>query len=123
MDFNANPQYFYDFFVKYQNRIIFGTDMAFPVNLEAGKWLCDREYRFLAENTSLMSFNDNIITGIKIPSECNQKIFSDNLLSRLGTKPKAINKKALKAYIEKYRHMIQDKALLARIDELSKQYL
>ncbi|MBQ8146227.1 MAG: amidohydrolase family protein [Clostridia bacterium] len=123
IDFNANPKYFYDFFVKYQDRIIFGTDMAFPVNLEAGKWLCDREYRFFNESTSLMSFDDNVITGIKIPSECNQKIFSDNLLSKLGAKPKEINKKALKAYIEKYRHLIQDKKLLARIDELSIQYL
>jgi hypothetical protein len=52
-----------------------------------------------------------------------QKICSDNLLKKLGTKPREINKDALKKYIEKYRHLIVDKELVKYIDELCEKYL
>ena len=76
--------------------------MDFPVFMEAGIWLCDREYRFLATNETLDSFDDHKLTGIALHNECLQKIFSDNLLKKLGGKPKEINKEALKKYIEKF---------------------
>ena len=97
--------------------------MDFPVHLEAGVWLCDREYRFVATDETISSFSDNMITGINIPNGSVQKIFSSNLLNKLGGKPKPINKAALKRYIEKYRHLIIDKKLEARIDELTQKYL
>ncbi len=121
--FNKQPEYYREFFKKYADRIIFGTDMDFPVYLEAGVWLCDREYRYFATNETLDSFDDHRITGIELPKEYLQKIFSDNLLTKLGGKPKEINKIALKKYIEKYRHLIIDKELEKRIDELAEQYL
>ena len=121
--FNKNPEYYRAFFEKYADRIIFGTDMDFPVYLEAGVWLCDREYRYFATNEPLESFDDNIITGIDLPQEYVQKIFSDNLLNKLGGKPKEINKEALKKYIEKYKHLIYDKELADFIDELAQKYL
>ncbi len=121
--FNKRPKYFKDFFTKYQDRIIFGTDMDFSPHIEAGIWLCDREYRFLATDETLMSFGDNKLTGIKISKEALQKIFSDNLLNKLGGKPKEINREALKRYIEKYKHLITDKELAGFIDELSKKHL
>ena len=97
--------------------------MDFPVYLEAGKWLCDREYRFLATNETLMSFDDHSLTGIKISGEALQKIFSNNILKKFGYEPKPINKEALKRYIEKYKHLIIDKELAEYIEELSKKYL
>lgn len=121
--FAKRPEYFKEFFTKYADRICFGTDMDFPVYMEAGIWLCDREYRFLATDETLMSFDDHTLTGIKIPEECLQKIFSDNLLLKLGGKPKEINKDALKRYIEKYKHLICDKELLKHIEMLSDKYL
>ena len=123
IDFNKRLDYFRDFFTKYDDRICFGTDMDFPVHLEAGVWLCDREYRFVATDETISSFSDNMITGINIPNGSVQKIFSSNLLNKLGGKPKPINKAALKRYIEKYRHLIIDKKLEARIDELTQKYL
>lgn len=123
IDFDKKREYFKDFFTKYQDRIIFGTDMDFPVYLEAGIWLCDREYRFLATDETLMSFDDHKLTGIKISQEALQKIFSENLLNKLGKQPKKINKNALKHYIEKYKHLIADKELADYIDQLAKQYL
>lgn len=123
IDFDKRPEYFKGFFTKYADRIIFGTDMDFPVYLEAGKWLCDREYRFLATNETLSSFDDHRLTGIEIPRDALQKIFSDNLLKIFGGKPREINKEALKRYIEKYKHLIVDKELFSKIEELAKIHL
>ena len=123
IDFDKRPDYFREFFTKYQNRIIFGTDMDFPVHLEAGKWLCDREYRFLATSETLKSFDDHTLSGIALPNECLQKIFSDNLLRELNCEPKEINKQSLKRYIEKYKHLIYDKELADFIDKLANEHL
>ena len=121
--FNKRYEYFKDFFAKYQDRIIFGTDMDFTPHLEAGVWLCDRVYRFLATDEIISSFDDHMIKGLKLDTEIVQKITSDNLLNKLGRKPKEINKDALKRYINKYKHLIEDKDLVKYIEELSKEYL
>ena len=121
--FDKNPEYFKEFFTKHQDRIIFGTDMDYTPHLEAGVWLCDRVYRFLATDEELMSFDNHSLNGIEIPKEALQKIFSQNLLDKLGAKPKEFNKEALKRYIAKYKHLIEDKELANYIDKLSKQYL
>jgi hypothetical protein len=97
--------------------------MDFTPHIEAGIWLCDRQYRYFATNETLSSFDDNEITGVAMPSEILQKIFSDNLLNKLGRKPKEINKGALRRYIEKYKHLIADKDLAKFIDELAAQHL
>ena len=121
--FDKRPDYFKEFFHKYDERICFGTDMDFPARGECGIWLCDRVYRYLATNDSISSFDDAILTGLNLSSQSIQKIFSDNLLNKLGKTPKPINKGALKRYIEKYKHLITDKRLLKRIEELSREYL
>ena len=121
--FEKRPEYYKEFFTKYQDRIIFGTDMDFTPHLEAGVWLCDRQYRYFATDETISSFDDHMIKGIKLSCEAVQKIFSDNLLNKLGREPKPINKEALKRYIEKYKHLIEDKELSEYIEELSKEYL
>ena len=121
--FQKDPEYFKDFFIKYGDRICFGTDMDYTPHLEAGIWLCDRVYRYMATDESLSSFDNHMIKGVALPKETLQKIFSDNLTGKLGTSPKAINKDALRRYIAKYRHLIEDKALDKYIDELSEEYL
>lgn len=121
--FEKRPEYYKEFFKKYADRIAFGTDMDFPVYMEAGIWLCDRQYRYFATDEAIMSFDDHEIKGISLPKEYLQKIFSDNLLSKLGGKPKEINKAALRKYIDKYKHLIADKALLAKIEELKELHL
>ena len=123
ISFNKRPEYYREFFEKYADRIIFGTDMDFPVYLEAGKWLVDREFRFFATDETLSSFDNHKITGIKLPHECLQKIFSSNLLSKFGGTPKPINKEALKRYIEKYKHLIRDEKLAQLIEKLKEELL
>ncbi len=123
ISFAKRREYFKAFFEKYQDRIIFGTDMDFTPHLESGIWLCDRVYRFLATSEELSSFDDHMLAGLSLSGEALQKIFSDNLLGKLGTRPKEINKVALKRYIEKYKHLITDKELARYIDTLSEEYL
>ena len=123
IEFNKHPEYFYEFFKKYNDRIIFGTDMDFPVFLEAGVWLSDREYRYFATDEVLDSFANCKIKGISLPKEYLQNIFSDNLLKKLGGKPREINKQALRKYIEKYDYLIIDRDLSKKIEELKEQYL
>lgn len=121
--FNKRREYFKNFFEKYQNRLFFGTDMDYTPHLEAGVWLCDRVYRYLAEDTSIMSFDDTELRGLALSQGALQNIFSDNLTSKLGKEPKPINKEALRKYILKYRHLIEDKELDRYIDELMAEYL
>ena len=121
--FDKRPEYFKEFFTKYQDRLCFGTDMDFTPFIEAGIWLCDREYRFFATDEVLSSFDDHMIKGVNLSDEAVQKLFSDNLLNKLGGKPKEINKEALKRYIKKYNHLITDRELARKFDELSEQYL
>ncbi len=121
--FNKRRDYFKKLFIKHQDRFIFGTDMDFTPHLEAGVWLCDRQYRFFATEETLSSFDDNQITGIALPKEALQKIFSSNLLNKLGREPKKINKEALKRYTQKYKHLIADKDLAKFIDELVIKHL
>ena len=121
--FDKNPEYFKEFFKKYQDRIIFGTDMDYSPNIEGGVWLCDRQYRYFATDEVIDSFDDHRIKGIKMDNDIVQKIFSDNLIKKLGDKPKEINKDALRRYIEKYKHLIEDRALASYIDELVEKYL
>ena len=123
LGFEKRKEYYKDFFTKYADRIIFGTDMDFTPHLEAGIWLCDRVYRYLANDEAISSFSDKMLTGLNLPDSALQKIFSDNLVGKLSSKPKAINKDALRRYIAKYRHLIADKELDSYIDELSEKYL
>ena len=121
--FNKRYDYFKSFFEKYQDRIIFGTDMDYTPHLESGIWLCDRVYRFLATDETISSFDDHMIKGIKLSDEAVQKITSDNLLNKLNKQPREINKDALRRYIAKYKHLIEDKELVDYIGELENEYL
>ena len=123
LGFEKRPEYYKEFFKKYANRVSFGTDMDYPVYMEAGIWLCDREFRYFAFDEAVESFDDHKIKGIALPNECLQRIFSDNVLERFGGAPKPINKAALKKYIEKYKHLIVDREFAEYIDELSEEYL
>ena len=64
-----------------------------------------------------------MLKGLNLPADTLQRIFSDNLVSKLGHAPKPVNKDALRRYIAKYRHLIADKELDKYIDELSQEYL
>lgn len=123
LDFNKNPEYFHNFFEKYSDRILFGTDGDFPRGEEAMRWLVDRIYRFLKTDEIIDSFSGVKIQSIKIADEHIENIFSKNFIKRVGNRPREINKKALKQYIEKYLPYVDNKQDYDLILDLSKKML
>ncbi|MBR2444381.1 MAG: amidohydrolase family protein [Clostridia bacterium] len=123
VDFENNHDYYKDFFAKYSDRILFGTDGDFPRCVEAMRWLADRIYRFLATDERIMSFDNNLIEGILLPEHKVKQILSENFVRRVGTTPRVMNKKALKNYIDKYKHLIPTREDYQLIEDLCKKYL
>ena len=123
IDFNKRPEYYHNFFSKYSGKILFGTDGDFPRGEEAMRWLVDRIYRYLATDDVVSSFEDTMIRGIKIDNCHIENIFSKNFIRRVGENPREINKKALKAYIEKYLPYVESKYDYDLISDLSKKML
>lgn len=123
VSFSENPEYYKEFFKKYSNRILLGTDSTFPYSADDMMWICDRVYRYFATTDTLKSFNGCEITGIDLPNEFRENIFHKNFENRVGAEPKKINKEALKRYIEKYKHLIKEKDYLEEIERLTKELL
>lgn len=120
--FDDRREYYKDFFNKYSERIQLGTDSCFPYGTESYSWLTDRVYRYIATDEKFKGFGDRIHTGMKLPRETCENIFYKNFERTVGKTPKEINKDALKAYIAKYRWMLDEKTNKL-IDELSERYL
>ncbi len=123
VSFSENPEYYGEFFRKYSQRVLLGTDSTFPYPSDDMKWLCDRVYRYLATDDTVKSFYDLPIKGINLPKEHKENIIFRNFERRVGTEPKKINKEALKRYIEKYKHLIKEKEYLYEIEKLAKELL
>lgn len=123
VDFAKRRAYFKEFFTKYADRIQFGTDGAFPSGKNAMRWLCDRIYTYLATDEAINSWGPKPLQGIKLDTALIDKIFCTNFINKVGEAPKELNKKALKAYIEKYKHLIRDKQIYDNIEELKNKLL
>ena len=87
------------------------------------RWLVDRIYRFLKTDEIIDSFSGVKIQSIKIADEHIENIFSKNFIKRVGNRPREINKKALKQYIEKYLPYVDNKQDYDLILDLSKKML
>lgn len=106
--FEANHEYFKEFFAKYSNRILLGTDSTFPWGTNVYNWLIDRTYRFVATDDKMSGFGDKELTGIKLDKEPRENILWRNFERRVGEKPREINKDALRRYIDKYKHLMSE---------------
>ena len=71
----------------------------------------DAVRRFL-ETEEEMTVIDVDTQGLGLPADVSKKILEENFLRVAGTAPKSINRAALKDYVEKYRHLIVDQAML-----------
>lgn len=114
--FLENREFYRDFFTRYANRILYGTDTAVKG---------DDMTRFAQRGQAVRDFltTDKDVTvirvdtrGLALPEEAQRKILGDNFRRLAGPVPKAVDIKALKAYIAKYRHLIDDAAMLAFLD-------
>lgn len=123
LSFQKNPAYFRNFFIRYADRIQFGTDGAFPADMPAMEWLADRIYRYLATDDDVMAWGEEPMKGLKLPEEAIDKIFCGNFVRKVSEKPREINRKALKAYIEKYKYLIREPQIFRKVEILTREIL
>ena len=116
-DFRENYDYYRNFFIKYADRVFFGTDTSHK------DWDMTR---FVERSLTLQKFvtTDQDLTvittntkGMALPEDVSRKILGDNFRAVAGDTPKPVNRRALKAYLEKYRHLISQPEMLQYFDE------
>jgi hypothetical protein len=93
-----------DFFIKYADRILFGTDVADSLTLEESilrcdllkRWLdSDETYRVPAGADMLLGPpEDGLIRGLALPEEVLAAILRDNFVKLIGEKPAPLNRAA-----------------------------
>lgn len=108
ISFYERKEYFKEFFEKYSKRIVLGTDAYFPKPTECSMWLVDRVYRFLSSPDVVKAFDDRYESGLCLSDSAIEDITYKNFERRVGEKPKEINKQALLAYYQKYKHLMTD---------------
>ena len=104
LSFYADKNFFKDFFTKYSKRIVLGTDAYFPRPTECSNWLVDRVYRFISSPDVVKAVADRYESGLCIPDSAIEDISYKNFERRVSVSPKPIDKVALRAYYEKYKH-------------------
>ncbi|MBQ7907618.1 MAG: amidohydrolase family protein [Clostridia bacterium] len=122
VSFEKNYSYYKEFFKKYSDRLIFGTDRSYMCDEGYAKWQYDLVTTFLGTDKETLSFDNKILKGLGLSEEKKDQIFFANFESRVGTSPKPIDKEKFKAYIEKYSFVLTDEDK-EHIKALSKKYL
>lgn len=94
-NFSKCPEVWRDFFIKHQDRIVFGTDNITPepnpearhkVKVDKTRWI----YRFLETDDTFEGMGGTL-RGLKLPENALAKICAGNYQRLAGQKPKATN--------------------------------
>ena len=120
--FDAKRDYYREFFPRYSDRVMLGTDGTFPWPTYTHVWCIETLYSYIATENTRMAFCDTPLTGIGMTGEAKENILFRNFERRVGKEPKTINKAAFKAYVDKYRSYISDEAW-QRLEPLYTKYL
>ena len=89
-----------EFFIKYQDRIFFGTDIATWQTVQeavARIWLVrkflESDEEFFTPNTAdeLLTRYEEPFVGLNLPEEVLRKIYAENFMRLWGEKPKKVN--------------------------------
>lgn len=111
---NNNYELYQEFFRKYSNRILYGTDVSFPIVLENWDYLATGVYDAVTTDKEKEIYSVEF-RGLNLPDDVCEKILCDNFLEKCHRKPTPVNVPALKRYIEKYGHLIEDEKTKALI--------
>lgn len=101
-NFTKDPGAWRNFFLNYQDRIIFGTDnmnLHDPVEVANAQIINRFEHAFIRTDQEIPAW-DKTIKGIGLPQKVQRKIFRDNFKKLAGEKPKPINLAAAIGYLE-----------------------
>ena len=109
--FLENREFYRDFFEKYQDRILFGTDTSYSGGDMTR--FTDRSravVKFLTTDQDLEVIS--VATkGLALPQAVTEKILGGNFRKAAGAVPKTIHRQKLRAYVEKYKHLITDETI------------
>lgn len=111
--FKENRDYYRDFFIKHADRILYGTDTAVKgddMTRFAVRGQAVRDFLSTDEDLQVLQVKTH---GIDLPEDVQDKILGGNFQKLAGETPRPIDKKALKAYIEKYLPLIEDPGMRA----------
>jgi predicted TIM-barrel fold metal-dependent hydrolase len=95
-NFSKRPQAARDFFLKYQDRIVFGTDFS-PRFLLSRIWVVrnfletDETFHVPTDDHLFWPDHRTMITGIKLPETALRKIYAGNYRRIVGPQPKPLN--------------------------------
>ena len=117
-DFRADREGYRDFFIRYADRIFYGTDTSFTgLDMERFAQRAQAVKNFLTTDGEVTVISETC-RGLALPKEAADKILYQNFLSVAGAAPKPVNRDALRAYVEKYRYLITDGRVLSHIDSV-----
>lgn len=108
---SRDPEAGREFFLKYADRIVFGTDLSSSLSVEEGviragivyRWLeSDDTFRVPEEADFLLGPpEDGIVRGMSLPDDMLAKIYHGNLAGLVGEEPKALDVPAAVAECER----------------------
>ena len=98
--FRDNRETYREFFIRYADRILYGTDVCFPSSA-SNSARPEQVLRFLTTDEEL-TVVDIPTKGLALPETVCDKILYQNFESRAGVAPKPVDRALLKRYIEKY---------------------
>lgn len=117
--FRERRDYYRDFFIKYSDRINYGTDVTF-VGSANSLLRPDAVYKFVTTDEDVTVVVEQC-KGLKLPDEACDNILCRNFKRLAGNTPRPIDKALLKKYINKYKSYINDPKALAHILEKEKE--
>ncbi|MBO5646502.1 MAG: amidohydrolase family protein [Clostridia bacterium] len=106
--FEKKREYYREFFPRYSDRVMLGTDGTFPWPTHTHVWCIETLYSYIATENTRMAFCDTPLTGIGMTGEAKENILWRNFERRVGEKPRPIDLEALRAYLLKYRPYIDE---------------
>ena len=99
--FDQQPEVWRQFFLDYQDRILFGTDNCYPASdfdKKIAREINDLERDFLIRSDRFPLW-DRHIQGAGLPEEAVRKIVLTNFRTHAGQKPRPINTEKATAYL------------------------
>lgn len=100
--FDKNPAFWRQFFLRYQDRILFGTDNCYPADeydRKIAREINQLELDFLHRSDRFPLW-DGSIQGAGLPPSVCCKITGENFRRFAGQRPRSINKEKAAAYLQ-----------------------
>lgn len=100
--FTANPKLWKTFFIRYQERILFGTDNcnAAPGEETYNMEVVNRMERDFLQREETFAVWDKQVRGIGLPEPVWRKIAADNFRRFAGARPRKVDCEAAAAYLQ-----------------------